>query len=185
MPSNPAVTSDTFYSSALLWGAADLVLISLLVWRISPSRFRELRWPIVVTGALFWGIFSTALLWGTWDTYYRYFYPEIARWLTPLTVILYGAIALVMWWLALRLPGNPVVNLALLAGIESLLEHLWGIYGLGILDNVPMLQNASIESVLVFAFFEYALYWSVILAIAAVVSALWQRRTPAVGHASS
>ena len=185
MPPNLSVTSDTFWSSALFVAIIDLVLVSLLVWRISPSHFRELQWAIVGSAATFWTLLSAGVLWGTWDTYYRYFFPEVTRWLPPLLGLLCAAIGFVLYQLAVRLPGNPVITLMLLAGVESLLEHLWGIYGLGILDKVPMLQNASAESVLVFAFFEYILYWSVILGIASLADAAWRRRTVLLRHAPS
>jgi hypothetical protein len=120
------------------------------------------------------GIFATACLRGFWDLYYRYFYPGWVRWLAPLDALLYGAIALALWWLALHLPGNPVVNFALLGGLESVLEHLLGIYGLGILDKVPILQGVSPASALVFAFFEYIFYWSVVLGIAGLLGRGWQ-----------
>jgi hypothetical protein len=48
-------------------------------------------------------------IFGFWELYYRHFYPAWARWLIPLNVLLYGAIGLGMWWLALRLPGPAVL----------------------------------------------------------------------------
>ena len=185
MPSTLTVTSDIFWSSALFVAIIDLVLVSFLVWRISPSRFHGLGWAIVGAAPAFWGILSTTVLWGTWDIYYRFFFPELSRWLAPLFALIGAAIGFILYHLATRLPGNPVVNLALLAGLESLLEHLWGIYGLGILTKVPMLQSASAGSVLVFAFFEYILYWGIILGLAAFVDATWRRRTILPGHAPS
>lgn len=73
--------------------------------------------------------------------------------------VLYGAIGLALWWLALRLQGNPVLNFCLLGGLEAIPEHLWVIFGLRILERVPMLQGVSPTSVLVFAIPEYVLYW--------------------------
>jgi len=168
------LTSEAFWLGALVAAVIDIGLVLLLALCIKPARFRQLTWALTGTSAVLWGIFATACLRGFWDLYYRYFYPGWMRWLAPLDALLYGAIALALWWLALRLPGNPVVNFALLGGLESVLEHLLGIYGLGILDKVPILQGVSPASALVFAFFEYIFYWSVVLGIAGLLGRGWQ-----------
>jgi hypothetical protein len=71
-----------------------------------------------------------------------------------------------------------VVNFCLLGGVESVLEHLVGIYGLGILDKVPLLRGVSSASALVFAFFEYIFYWGVVLGIAVLLGRGWQWLRP-------
>ena len=126
------------------------------------------------SSAVLWGIFAAAVLWGFWDIYYRYFFPGWMRWFPPFMAMLYGAIGLALWWLALRLPGNPVLNFCLLGGLEAIPEHLWGIYGLRILERVPMLQGLSPTSVLVFAIPEYVLYWGVILGVATLFHGVWR-----------
>jgi len=168
------LTSETFWLGALVAAFIDIGLVLLLALCMKPARFRQLSWALTGTSAVLWGIFAIACLRGFWDLYYRYFYPGWMRWLAPLDTLLYGAIALALWWLALRLPGNPVVNFALLGGLESVLEHLLGIYGLGILDKVPILQGVNPASALVFAFFEYIFYWSVVLGIAGLLGRGWQ-----------
>jgi len=42
------------------------------------------------------------------------------------------------------------------------LEHVFGIYGLHILDKVPWLQGISPFPVIVFSFFEYIVYWAIV-----------------------
>lgn len=167
------LTSEMFWLSALVAGIVDIIFVFLLALCIKPTRFRQLNWVLTGTSAILWGVFATACLWGFWDLYYRYFYPGWVRWLAPLDALLYGAIALALWWLALRLPGNPVVNFCLLGGLESVLEHLLGIYGLGILDRVPLLQGVRPTPALVFAFFEYIFYWSIVLGIALLLEYGW------------
>ena len=168
------LTSETFWLGALVAAFIDIGLVLLLALCMKPARFRQLSWAITGTSAVLWGILAIACLRGFWDLYYRYFYPGWMRWLAPLDALLYGAIALALWWLALRLPGNPVVNFALLGGLESVLEHLLGIYGLGILDKVPVLQGVSPASALVFAFFEYIFYWGVVLGVAGLLGRVWR-----------
>ena len=107
-----------------------------------------------------------------WDIYYRYFLPNTSILLvTPLVGAL---LALVFHWLALRLPGNPIVSFCLLGGLESLLEHLWGIYGLGIL-RAPLMQAVAPLSILAFAVPEYIFYWCVVLSIAVLLQSVYRR----------
>jgi hypothetical protein len=168
------LTSETFWLGALWAALIDVGFVLLLALCLKPARFRQLAWALTGTSAVLWGVLATACLWGFWDLYYRYFYPGWMRWLAPLDALLYGAIALALWWLALRLPGNPVVTFCLLGGVESVLEHLLGIYGLRVLDKVPVFQGVSPASALAFAFFEYVFYWGVVLGIAALLGRVWR-----------
>lgn len=67
-----------------------------------------------------------------------------------------------MLWLALHLPGPTVLWFVLLGGVEGLLEHVLGIHGLRILERVPWLQGLTPLPVLMFSFFEYVLYWTLV-----------------------
>ncbi len=175
------VSSAEFWISAAVTAVLDVIFVALLIWRLGTSRFRELRWTLVITAAVSWTAFGIVLVLVFWDVYYRYFYPDLFRGAGLLTFVplCFGGLALLFHWLALRLPGNPILVFCLLGGTESLVEHLWGIYGLRILD-VPMLSEASPVSILAFAFPEYVLYWCIVIGIAGLVhSGLkwvgWQR----------
>jgi hypothetical protein len=50
----------------------------------------------------------------------------------------------------------------LLGGLEGILEHVFGIYGLHILDKVPWLQGTPPIPVIIFSFSEYIVYWAVV-----------------------
>ncbi len=170
------VSSGQFWGSAALATALDVILIALLTWRIDNSHIRSLRWTLVLTAAVFWSVFGIVLVQVFWDSYYRYFYPG---WLHGAALLLFvplcfGGLALLFHWLALRLPGNPILSFCLLGGVESVLEHLWGIYVLRIFD-VPMLQGVSPVPVLVFAFPEYVFYWCIVIALAALTQSFWRR----------
>ena len=67
-----------------------------------------------------------------------------------------------MWWLAYQLPGISIIWFVLLGGIEGLAEHILGIYGFRILDKVPWLKDVKVLPALVFSFFEYVFYWTVV-----------------------
>jgi hypothetical protein len=164
----------------------DAAFILLLAWRIKPVRFRELRWPLAGTAALSWSIFGLALVWIFWDSYYQYFYPAWFRsgGILVFVPVVFGALALAFHWLAFKIPGHPLVSFCILAGLESVLEHLVGIYGLKVIQ-VPMLQGASPISVLAFAFPEYIFYWCIVISIAALLQAAWRwwkSRFPSLPH---
>lgn len=170
------IPSSQFWLSAALMAIVAVIFLLILTWRIKPARFRELRWTLVGTAAIVWSGFAVFLVLAFWDSFYRYFYPG---WLHSGGVLLfvppvYGALAWVFHWLALRLPGNPIVNFSLLGGTESLLEHLWGIYAFRILE-IPLLQGSSPASILAFCFPEYVFYWCVVISLAALAQQVWKR----------
>jgi hypothetical protein len=156
------LTSRQVWLSTLLCGGLGLVVLLPLLIAFQDSAFERAALATVGAAALFWGVLAAVSVFGFWELYYRFFYPTWIRWLVPLDVLLYGAIGLGLWWLALRLPGPAPLGFALLGGIEGVAEHLVGIYGLRILDKVPWLHGLAPLPVLVFSFFEYALYWAVV-----------------------
>lgn len=153
----------------LFFTLADVGLIWLLIRYVPPDRFRRLGGTLVAASALFWGVFAIALIGIYWSDYYSHFVPAWAWWLTPTTFLTYSLIGAFLYWLALQLPGNPLLNFILLGGLESVPEHLLGIYGFKILEVVPMLQGFSPQSILVFATFEYVLYWGLVVLLAVVL----------------
>lgn len=174
-PADIKATSDLYWVSALVTALIDGGFVLLLAWRIKPAQFRQLVWALVVASAIFWSMLWTAVLWGDlWDLAFRYVLPGWARWIYPFYGLLHGVVGLALWWLAPRLPGNPVVNFCLLGGLESLPEHLWAIYGRRILEKVPLLQGVSPASALVFGVFEFIFYWSIIMSITVLLRRGWQ-----------
>jgi hypothetical protein len=140
-----------------------VILISLLIWRINRERFWQLRLPLVTAAAVFWGCFAFVLYRVFWETYYRYF---SSSWLYNggsllLGILLVVVLAFLFHWTACRLPGNPLIGFCLLCGLESLLEHLWVIYSLRILD-IHLLQGINPTSILAFSFPEYIFYWCIV-----------------------
>jgi hypothetical protein len=175
MTANVSLPSEQLWAGAALVAFVDVVFILVLAWRIRRARFGELKWFLAATAALAWSVFAVVLVAAFWDDYYRYFYPA---WLRSGGILLFvplvfGTLALAFHWLALRLPGNPLVTFCLLAGAESLLEHLVGIFAFKILV-IPMLQAASPAAMLTFAFPEYIFYWCVVIGLAWVIQNGWQ-----------
>jgi hypothetical protein len=68
-----------------------------------------------------------------------------------------------------------VVNFFLLGGIERPITHLWVVFGISVIDKVPLMQGVSQISVFVVAVFEKAFYWSIILLIAIIIHIIWQQ----------
>jgi len=175
MPGDIKATSELYWVAALVAALIDVGFVSLLAWRIQTSRFRQLKWALTGAGVIFWGTLWAYVLWDFWELAYRYVFPSWARWLIPASYgLMYGACGFALWWVALRLPGNPVVSFCLLGGLISLPGHLWAIYGRRMLEKVPLLQGVSPASALVFGVFEFIFYWSVILVVAVVLRRGWE-----------
>ncbi len=166
------ITSWMMWLSALVTALIDIPLVLWLARRIGPARFRELHWRTALATAVFWLSYGLLMFALTWDFFYAKFMPgaggrSLARSLLELAP--YPAIGLLLWWLASRLPGNPALTFCLLGGLESVPEHLWGIYRLGMLDKVSYFRGVSPASMLAFAVFEYILYWGSVLSLAALL----------------
>ena len=174
-------TSTQLWISALVFLVIDLALYWFLNRQISPERFKRMKWQLVVAAVLFWGTFAVFLLEMFWDSYYQYIYPNWFRGIGILVTasVIYGTLALLFHWLALRIPGNPVRNFILLGAVESVLEHLWGILGVRILE-VPMLREAGTIDIILVAIPEYIFYWGMVIWMAMLlqrgVSWLKQKR---------
>lgn len=69
-----------------------------------------------------------------------------------------------------------MVAFCLLGGFESILEHIWGIYGFGIL-KILLLQGGSPLLVLAFAFPEYIFYWGIVVAVSSLLQWGWRSLT--------
>lgn len=160
------VTSQDIWLTTLLFAALDAVILVPLFILFKVSIFPVAWWPVVGGSALFWGVVSVVAAASFWDLYYRYIYPPWLRPLMPLDIVLYAIIGLVIWYLALRLAIPPPLAFALLGGAQGVTEHLFGIYVLRILDKVPWLRGVPPLPVVVFSFFEYVLYWTLVLWLA-------------------
>ena len=172
-------TSGLYWASALVTAVIDLAFVALLAWRVQPERFRQLKWPLLGASLIFWISLWTSVVCWCWDWCYRYVFPSWGHWvIPPVYGLIFGAMGLAFWWLALHLPGNPVATFCILGGLQSLPGHLWAIYGVRMLDKVPILRAVSPSSALVFGVFEFVFYWGVIVIIALVVVRVrdWRRR---------
>ena len=169
-------TAQVHVTSAILWWGSlivailDTALVLVLVRRVAAETFRRLKWPLVVTSGIFWAaiwLFLGSILY--WDSVYGYVFPSWARWyIPPCYGILFAFLGYALWWLALHLPGKPVLTYFLLGGAVGTITHIWAIYR-GILEKPPMLKGVSPASAMVFPFFEFVFYWGVILVVAMTI----------------
>jgi hypothetical protein len=171
------IPSEVFWLCALVTVLIDVGLVLFLARRIRPDRYRRLPWAVVLAATVFWVSYGLLLFALVWESYYAKFLPNpvdrsLAR--SLLELLIYPPIGFLLWWLAQRLPGNPAVSFCLLGGLQALPEHLWGFYGLGMLEQVPFLQEASPASVLAFAVSEYVLYWGSVLSLTLALQSGWQ-----------
>lgn len=174
MPPDIKITTELLYQGALVFALMDAVYVSLLVWRVKEDTFRKLRWPTPIAAALVWfGIWSWAIG-NFWETVYSYVFPPWAQtWVPWIAFVAAGIVALGLWTLSLRIKWKPVLVYCLLGGLLGSLTHIWAVYR-GVVTKPPMLQGASPFSAVAFAFFEYILYWCVILTLALILD--WIRK---------
>ena len=175
-------SSEIHVTSAMLWWATvigiviDTVFVVLLLRRVTPEKFRQLKWPLVIASGIFWAaiwLFLGCTMY--WDTVYGYVFPAWARWyIPPVYGLLFAGIAYIIWWAASRFRGNPLLTYFLLGGAVGTITHIWGIYR-GLLDKPPMLQGVSPLSATVFPFFEFVFYWCVILTLASATQTIRNR----------
>jgi hypothetical protein len=170
LPHGVKVTSEILWKGALIFALIDVVFVSVLTRRIKLVRFLQIKWALMVTMAVFftliWGILASYVF---WDSVYHYFFPEWSRWfIPPVYGLLFSAAGLLFWWIALKLPGNAVINFCLLGGFWGMITHLWAIHR-GILEKPPLLQGASSVAAVVIAIFEFMFYWCIVLSIASLL----------------
>jgi hypothetical protein len=166
-------TSELWLSTLLFGGAAILILMPLRVLYRS-EEFERSGLAFTIASAIFWGATAMIFIRGFWDIYYQYFYPGWMRSLAPLSLLLYAGFGFGLWWLSLRLQIPPLLSFVALGGLQGILEHLFGIYALGILRKTPFLRDISVLPIVIFSFWEYVLYWGLVAWLTFGLMRLWR-----------
>ena len=156
------LTNQDVWLSTILFGVLALLLLIPLQRIFHRTLFNRSALVVVIASAIFWGVLAWILMSRFWDLYYVYFYPKWVRRLSPLSIILYCIFGFGLHWLTSRLNTPSILTFALLGGLQGIAEHALAIYGLHILQKVPFLQGLSTFPVLIFSFFEYMLYWTMV-----------------------
>jgi len=147
--------------SALRFGAAGIAMYLPLFWLLPAKTFRISRRAIVMGASLFWFAFTAILVNWAWAWYYRYFYPDWMKWGTALIAFaIYTFFALACHWLACRLPGQPMLWFCLFTGLLAANEHYIAWTFAHLPEKIPMLAGMPLLPTMIFAFFEYQVYWA-------------------------
>ncbi len=164
MPPGVHLTTPIIWMCTAILAVSDTLLGLLAIRLTRREQFRKLRPRLTLAGGLFFVlVWAGAMLWA-WDWFYAYIFPASGRYFLPLIFFfLYKLIAWIMGWLSLRLPVNPALTWCVLGGVEGLLSHLYAIYALGAASRPPIMHGTDPFAVLVFAIFEKAFYWSILL----------------------
>jgi hypothetical protein len=169
LPEDFKVTSELLWKSALFFFLIDLGMVSLLALYVKPDKFRQLKWHLAVATAVVFAAIWTWVLANFWDSVYGYVFPAWTRqFIPPFMTLLFTAVGLHFWWLALRIPGIPVVSYCLLGGLWGMITHLNAIRS-GILEKPPLLQGADPAAAVVFAIIEFIFYWCIVTNMAFLV----------------
>jgi hypothetical protein len=173
LPLGSKITS-ALWLGTLYFAAIDAVFIPILAWRIKSATFHRFKWALGITTAIFWSTLWTWALVNFWDSVYHYVFPAWAHWLIPPTFgLLYAGISLLIWWLAVRLRGNAVVNFCLLGGLWGMITHLFAV-SIGIVTKPLVLQGAAPVAAVIIAIFEFMFYWCIILTVAVLLHHVWR-----------
>jgi len=177
------LTSSLFFKGAASFGLFGLLLLFPLGRAWPADAFRKGRRAVVMGASIFWLGFTFVFEQAFWAGYYQFFYPEWMKWgILAVALIVFPAMAFAFHWLACRLPKHPLIWFCLLVGLEAVTEHIVAWYGTGLPDKVPYLTGLPLFPILVFAFFEYLVYWAIALWLAwfltrlAVSREIWSRR---------
>jgi len=168
----------------LLWMCITFLLIlesfiTLLARQlIHHQTFHQLRWFfIILTGIFYLAIWISAIIWA-WDWFCVYIFPVRARyWVSPLFATSYTLLAQGMFWLCLKLRGHLAATWVILGGVERLLGYIVAFYGLGTISKPSILQGSVPFLVLIFAIFEKAFYWILILLGCSLLRRVIKRKT--------
>ena len=156
------LTPSEVWLSSLLFGVAAILCALPLCLLFNNEEFRQSGVEVTISSAFFWGAAAVLFMRGFWEIYYRHFYPSWMRNFAPVSLILYAGIGFGLWWLSIRFRFPYFLTFVALGGLQGVLEHLFAIYVLGVLEKVPFLRDLNVVPVVIFSFWEYVLYWSVV-----------------------
>jgi len=168
---NPVTNSDVWGSTAAFAIIGILLLLPLL-FLFPEADFMQSPRAMIAASGIFWGLLSVIAFRAFWGLYYQHFYPSWVRPLALLNIFLYAVFSLIMWFMANSVNTVPVLVFIFLGGIEGLLEHIIGVYGLRVLEKVPVFNTLDAGPVLIFSFFEYIVYWSIVAWLAVALTKL-------------
>jgi hypothetical protein len=183
LPSDAKVTTEVLWQGILLFASLDVIFVPILIWQIKPAMFWRMRYELIVVTAVFWTCLWFWVIGSFWEAVYQHFFPQWSRWLIPFYQAgLTTLVAILALWLSARAPMHPILNYCLTGGLWGIVTHLWAVH-LGIVEKPALLRGASPGAAVIIAFFEFILYWCVIIIMAVLfyISRRWLSRHLATG----
>ena len=172
------ITSCLLFQGTMVFGAVDVILITLIYLWIKPPVFSQMKWEIIGVTFLVWSMIWVFVLSIFWDSVYTHVFPGWAKtWIPIIFGTLMGVFSYIFWRLSNKLKNFQLPFFFLLTGLWGVLTHSWAIQR-GILTKPPMLIGSSPNSALTIAFFEYVFYWCVIVILAKLISQIFHKTKP-------
>src|SRR5512137_321056 len=105
------VTTEMLWKAASIFALIDIVFIGVLAKFVKPHDLKKMKWRLVVVMfCYFFFLFGLIMSYIYWDSVYSLVFPGWFRWIIPPSYgLLFSLVGLFFWWLAFRLPKNPVV----------------------------------------------------------------------------
>jgi hypothetical protein len=169
IPDDIKITSEILLIGTGMFILLDAIAIPLLAWRVKRDIFRYMKWHLMPVAGVIWFLIWQWAISNYWGTVYRYIFPTWAQtWIPPAFGLVMAGVCFGLWALAVQ-TKYPAVIFCLLGGVWGICGHIWAVFQ-GLVTKPPMLQGASPVAAVTIAFFEYAFYWYVIAAIAALIA---------------
>jgi|WetSurMetagenome_2_1015567.scaffolds.fasta_scaffold52627_2 hypothetical protein len=169
------VTTTLLWRATFLLSMVAAALLPLVSKRIPRERFADLKVPVVGATFLVWLAIWSAMVVTYWDSVYVYFFPAWSRWPLPLLMGTgFAATSLILWHLAGLFRRWPAVAFVLLGGALGPVTHTWAVLR-GIVTKPPMLQGASPVAAICISAPEFAIYFTIILFLAASARSVRER----------
>jgi hypothetical protein len=154
------ISNQELWKNIIAFIAIDILILIPLFFQF--IEYQDSSYSIVYASMFFWGMQTIVIVFAFWNIFHKYIYPDWMRWILSVRVLLYIAVGFGLLWPAERLPGLTLPWFVLLGGVAGVFERIVVIQGLRILEKVPYLQDIKPFPVLVFSFFEYVFYWTLV-----------------------
>jgi hypothetical protein len=162
------VTTSLLWRATIVLSLVAAALLPLVVRMVPRERFATLKTHVVGATFLVWLVLWSVMVVAYWQSVYSYFFPAWLRWPLPLLMATgFAAASWPLWHLARRFQRWPALAFVLLGAMLGPLTHTWAVLR-GIVTKPPLLQGASPVAAVSISAPEFAIYFTIILCLAAL-----------------
>jgi hypothetical protein len=162
------VTASLLWRATIILSVVAVAPLPLVVKLIPRERFADLKLHVVGATFFVWLCIWSVMVVFYWQGVYAYFFPAWLRWPLPLLMAMgFSAASLLLWHLACLFQRWPAVMFVFLGAMLGPLTHIWAVLR-GIVTKPPLLQGASPAAAISISAPEFAIYFTIILCLAAV-----------------